>query len=75
MKKIILLIILLLCTSFVTSYAQEQTLFSADTKQERQENYFEYSTSFTDNIECRGIQVKNEKLDVTFRDRKGLQSG
>ncbi len=62
MKKIILLLILLLCTSFVASYAQEQTLFSADTKQESQENYFEYSTSFTDNIECRGIQVKNEKL-------------
>ena len=62
MKKIILLLLLLLCTSFVASYAQEQTLFSADTKQESQENYFEYSTSFTDNIECRGIQVKNEKL-------------
>ncbi len=63
MRRLKFIIVFIICVfiSLVAS-AKENTFFSPDDIEKEYKNYFEYSTSFTDIIKCRGIELKNEKL-------------
>ncbi len=63
MKRLKFVVIFVICVFFtLVANAEENTLFSPDEVKTEYENYFEYSTSFIDNIKCKGIELKNEKL-------------
>lgn len=63
MRRLKSIIVFIICVfiSLVAS-AKENTFFSPDDIEKEYKNYFEHSTSFTDIIKCRGIELKNEKL-------------